>query len=398
MIITKRFWNGFPAALAGVALALFAAGCEKASPPSARPPASVTVNQPIQREVVEWDQYPGRLAAVDMVEVRAKVSGYLDSIHFKDGAEVKKGDLLFVIDPRPFKAESDRSAADLAQAESKFELASNDFDRAERLLKSKAISEEDADSRSKAKREAAAAIESARAMLETARLNLDYTRITSPIDGRISRRMVTEGNLVNGSMGQTTLLTTIVSLDPVYCYFDADETAVLKFQKLAREGAGDDFRDGKVPCEAELANETNFPHHGVLDFVDNRVDPATGTLRVRGIFPNPAPDRVLQPGFFARVRVHGSAKYSATLIPDLAVGTDQSQKFVYVVNDKNIVEYRTVRLGPLADGLRIVRSGLQSNDWIIVNGLMSVRPGAPVNPVKVAIGAAPTQTAANNQP
>src|SRR3984957_18633370 len=227
------------------ALCFLVTACQKAAPP-AMPPPAVTANQPAQHEVVEWDEYPGRLDSVDMVEVRARVSGYLQSVHFKDGAEVKKGDLLFVIDPRQYQADLDRATADLTQAETRFELASNDLDRAERLLKSKAISEEEADSRSKAKREAEAAILSARASVETAKLNMEYTHNTSPIDGRIGRKLITEGNLVNGNQGQSTLLTTIVSLDPVYCYFDADERAMLKYQQLAREGRGGNFREGQA--------------------------------------------------------------------------------------------------------------------------------------------------------
>lgn len=367
-----------------VTVGLLAVGCSKSNQSMTPPPPAVTANQPSQREVVEWDEYPGRLDAVDAVEVRARVSGYLQSIHFKEGAEVKKGDLLFVIDPRQYQAELDRAEADLRQAETRFELASNDQARAERLLKSKAISEEEADSRNKAKQEAGAAIQSAQASVENAKLNVEYTHITAPIDGRISRKMITEGNLVNGNQGQSTLLTTIVSLDPIYCYFDAPEPAVLKYQRLAREGKGENLRDGRVVCELELANETGFPHKGVLDFVDNRVDPGTGTLRVRGILPNPGPDRILQPGYFARLRVPGSAKYPALMIPDQAVGTDQGQKFVYVVNDQDAIEYRTIKLGPLIEGLRVVREGLQPKDWVVVNGLMSVRPGAKVKPDRAA--------------
>src|SRR5665213_2688769 len=292
-----------------VVLALLAGGCDKsgpsAAPGTAPPPPAVTVQQPIQRDVTEWDEYQGRLDAVEIVEVRARVSGYLQSINFKDGAEVKKGDLLFVIDPRQYQAELDRADADLTQAQTRFELASNEVTRADRLLASKAISEEEADSRNKGMREAAAGIVSARASVETTKLNMEYTHITSPIDGRIGRKLITEGNLVNGNQGQSTLLTTIVSLDPIYCYFDADEGAVLKYQQLAHEGKGGNFRGGQVACEVELANETNYPHQGVLDFLDNRVDPATGTLRVRGVLPNPGPDRILQPGYFARVRVPG---------------------------------------------------------------------------------------------
>ena len=280
----------------------------------------VTVNQPVARDVVEWDQYQGRLDAVESVEIRARVNGYLESINFKDGDEVKKGDLLFVIDPRPYQAELDRAQADLLQAQTRFELASNDLQRAGRLLKAKAISEEEADSRAKAERQAAAAIQSSAASVEVAKINMDYTRVTSPISGRIGRKMITVGNLVNSNQGESTMLATIVSMDPIYCYFDVDESAILKYQQLARAGQQDQLTDGKVRCEIELGNETAFPHKGLLDFVDNRLDPSTGTLRVRGIFANP--DRILQPGFFVRARVPGSSKYPALLIPDLAVGTD----------------------------------------------------------------------------
>src|SRR5256885_1634042 len=200
------------------------------------------------------------------------------------------------------------------------------------------------------------------------KLNVEYTRITAPVSGRIGRKLVTEGNLINGSQGMSTLLTTIVSLDPIYCYFDADERSILKYQKLAREGKGGTIGDGKVPCELELANEENFPHKGMLDSVENRIDPTTGTLRVRGVFENPTPARVLQPGFFARVRVPGSARYRALLISDESVGTDQGQKFVYVVDDQDTVQSRKVVLGPSIGDLRVVREGIHSNDWVLVNG------------------------------
>ncbi|HEX3800727.1 MAG TPA: efflux RND transporter periplasmic adaptor subunit [Verrucomicrobiae bacterium] len=374
-------------------IALLAAGCSKPPPAAERPPAAVTANQPIQREVVEWDEFPGRLEAVDMVEVRARVSGYLESVHFKDGAEVKKGDLLFVIDPRQYQAEVDRTASDIAQMESKLELASNDLARADRLLKAKAISEEEADSRSKMVQQMDASLQSSRAMNETAKLNLEYTHITSPIDGRIGRKLITEGNLVNGNQGQSTLLTTIVSLDPIYCYIDADEGAVLKYRQLAQDG-NENFNGGKVACELELQNETNYPHKGIIDFVDNMVDPTTGTLRIRGTFTNPGPEHILQPGYFARVRIPGSAKHSGLLIPDEAVGTDQGQKFVYTVSETNTVEYKKITLGPIIDGLRLVRDGLASNDWVIVNGLMSVRPGVKVTATRATPGATATPVAA----
>jgi membrane fusion protein, multidrug efflux system len=352
--------------------------CRKAEGPGARPIPAVTAQQPVQREVVDWDEYPGRLEAVESVEIRARVNGYLQSAPFKDGAEVNKGDLLFVIDPRPYEAEVERTRANLKQAQARLELTSNELARAERLLKTKTISEEEADSRSKAAREAEAALQSARASLDTAQLNLEYTHITAPISGRIGRRLITEGNLVNGNQAMPTLLTTIVSLDPIYSYFDTDEGSALRYQKLAREQKGANFRAGEVPAELELANESGFPHKGTLDFVDNRVDPGTGTLRLRGVFRNPGPQRVLQPGFFSRVRVPGSALYQGLLVPDPAVGTDQGEKFVYVVSDQDEVQRQAVQLGPLVDHLRVVRAGLGSNQWVVVNGMISIRPGMKV--------------------
>jgi len=387
----------FPIYLLMTGACLVASACKKSGAPPARPPAPVTANQPVQRDVVEWDEYPGRLEAVDMVEVRARVNGYLESVHFKEGAEVKKGELLFVIDPRPYQAELDRAEAELRQAQTRFELASNDLVRAEKLLQSKAVSEEEADSRSKAKREAEAAIQMGRASVEVTKLNLDYTHVIAPIGGRISRKMVTEGNLINGNQGQATLLTTIVSLDPIYCSVDADERAVQKYQKLASEGKRERARNGQIPCELGLASEQGFPHHGVVDFMDNRVDPNMGTMRMRGVFPNE--DRTLMPGFFGRLRVTGSAKYSALLIPDQAVGTDQAQKFVYVVNDKDEIEYRPVKLGPISDGLRVVHEGIKPVDWVVVEGLMTIRPGSKVTPKKAAIvsGSAGTNAPAVTQ-
>ncbi len=372
------------------ATGLLVTGCQKSGPGQAggaAPPPPVTVNQPLLKEVVEWDQFQGRIEAVDSVEVRARVTGYLQSVNFKDGDEVKQGDLLFVIDPRPYQAELDRAEADLLQSRTRFELASNDLARAGRLLAAKAISEEEADSRSKAAREAAAAIQSSLASVEMAKLNMEYTGVTAPISGRIGRKMITVGNLVNGGMGESTLLATIVSMDPIYCYFDVDEGAILKYQKLAREGKSDNLDGGKVRCEIELGDESGFPHKGLLDFVDNHLDPATGTLRVRGLFKNP--DRVLQPGFFVRARVPGSSKYPALLISDQAVGTDQSQKFVFTVDGNDTVQYTPVSLGPLVDGLRVIRGGLHSNDWVVVNGLMTIRPGAKVNPAGEAPCTAP---------
>jgi multidrug efflux system membrane fusion protein len=312
------------------------------------------------------------------VDVKARVGGYLQEVKFKEGEEVQKGQLLFVIDPRPYQAAWDMAQAAVQQAQTRLELTSNDVARSERMLQAQAISAEEADTRRSAYREAVASLVSAKASGETAALNLEYARIVAPISGRIGRKMVTEGNLVNGTMAESSLLATIVSLDPIYCYFEADERSFQKYQSMAREGKGENIRDGKVVCQVALDNETGFPHEGTMDFVDNQADPTTGTVRLRGLFANP--DRVLQPGFFARVRVPGSGKYDALLIPDEAVETDQNQKFVLAVTSTNTTEYRPVKLGPLVDGLRVVREGLTSNDWVVTKGLMSVRPGMPVTP------------------
>jgi multidrug efflux system membrane fusion protein len=387
---------------AAAAIGLMTAACHNAAPPPPAPqPPAVTVTQPLEREVTDWDEYPGRMEAAEMVEIKARVSGYLESINFKDGAEVAKGDLLFVIDPRPYQAALDMANAALLQAQTHLELTSNDLARAERMLQSHAISEEETDTRRSAHRMAAAEVTSAQASVETAQLNLGYSRITAPISGRIGRRLMTEGNLVNGDQGQSSLLATIMSLDPIYCYFEADERSALKYQKLAREGKSENMRDGKIECEIGLANEAGFPHRGVLDFVDNQVDPAMGTLRLRGVFANA--DRVLQPGFFARARVPGSAQYRALLIPDQAVGADQDLKYVLTVDEgggSNKVQFHPVTLGPLVDGLRVVRTGLASNDWVAVNGLMGLRPGMTVTPQKAAAaaaaGATTTTARANN--
>jgi RND family efflux transporter MFP subunit len=359
---------------------IFVAGaCKRQAKQPTPPPATVTVSKPVERQVLEWDTYPGRLQAVDEVEIRARVSGYLQSIHFKDGAEVQKGDLLFVIDPRPYEADLARAEAQNVQAQTRVELTKNDFDRAQRLLKGKAVSEEEADSRSKAYAEAGAALNATRAAVDSAKLNVAFTRITAPISGRISRKMITEGNLVNGNQGQSTLLTTIVSLDPIYCYFDVNEPAVLKYRALLREGKLKTIGTNQIPAEVELENETNFPHKGTIDFTDNRVDEKTGSLWMRAVLPNPGPNRVLQPGFFGRVRIPGSAEYNALLIADQAVGTDLDQKFVYTLTSTNTAAYRPVKLGPIVDGLRVIREGLRPEDSVVINGLMNIRPGAPLN-------------------
>jgi RND family efflux transporter MFP subunit len=347
---------------------------QAAAPPP--PPPKVTVSQPVVRDVVEWDEFTGRLEAVESVEVRARVSGYLQSVHFTDGAIVKKGALLFVIDPRPYQAELNRAKATLEQAIARYERTQKDFARAQQLVKSRAISAEEVDTRAADQREAQESVQAARAAVEATRLNVEFTEVKAPISGRIGRHLVTQGNLINGGTAESTLLATIVSLDPIYCYFEADERSFLKYVRLSQTGERPSSREVRNPASLALANETGFPHQGYIDFVDNRLDPNTGTMTGRAVFPNPDP--ILTPGLFARVRIPGSGKYTALLLPDEAIGTDQTQRFVFVVDDQNTAAYRKVELGPIIDGLRVIRGGLQPEDWVIVNGVQRVRPGAKV--------------------
>jgi RND family efflux transporter MFP subunit len=354
---------------------------QQAAPPP--PPPKVTVNQPIIREVVESDEYTGRLEAVESVDIRARVNGYLQSVHFTDGAMVKKGTLLFVIDPRPYQAELNRTKAQLEQAIARFERTQKDFARAQQLVKSRAMSQEEGDTRAADQREAQEAVQAARAAVEAARLNVEFTQVKAPISGRISRHLVTEGNLINGGTAESTLLTRIVSLDPLYGYFDVDERAFLKYTRLWRNGTRPGSREVNIPVALGLADETGFPHQGHLDFIDNRLDPNTGTMTGRAIIPNP--DLTLTPGLFARLRLPGSSQYEALLLPDEAIGSDQTQRFVFVVDDQHTVEYRRVELGPIINGLRVIRNGLKPEEWVIVNGVQRVRAGAKVDPQPQAI-------------
>ncbi len=302
-----------------------------------------------------------RFEAVERVEVRPRVSGYISSVNFKDGSEVKKGDVLFVIDPRPNVAERDKARAQLAQARSQLILARSERDRATRLLAQHAISQEEFDTRTSGLEQGQANVEAAQAALDAATLNLDFTRVTAPISGRISRALVTSGNFVTN--GQT-LLTTLVSLDPIYVSFDGDEKVYLKYTKLSRDGA----QGARNPVQVGLADESGYPHQGVMVFVDNALDPATGTIRSRALLDNR--DRLF-------------------IINDSAVGTDQTVRYVLVVGAGNKAEYRPVQLGPVVDGLRVVESGLASGETIVVNGLQRVRPGAQVQPQRVAMGEPP---------
>jgi RND family efflux transporter MFP subunit len=355
---------------------LCATGCKPKTPVATPQPPTVSVALPVQREVVEWDEYIGRLESPETVEVRARVSGYLAKVHFKEGKEVKTNDLLFTIDRRPYQAEYEHAEAEHQRAESQADLAKSDAERAKNLIATKAISQEDFDNKTKTYASALASLRAAHAAVDSAKLNLEFTEVRSPINGRTSRAVVTEGNLISGGAGAT-LLTTVVSQDPLYCYVDVDERSILKYIQLRREGKRESALDKPIPVEMALADEVGYPHKGFTDFVDNKIDPTTGTLHCRGVFPNP--ERALGPGFFARMRIPGSGKYPAVLIPDRAVGSDQSQKFVYVINPEKKVEFRPVKLGPLIDGLRVVKEGLKPGEPVVVEGLLRVRPGVVVD-------------------
>jgi len=363
------------------------AGCGKPKQaPQAPPPAKVTVVKPTEKEIVEWDEYTGRLRSPESVEIRPRVSGYLDSINFTDGQMVKKGDLLFVIDPRPYQAEVDRAQASLAQAQAQLKLANTDFSRSKELQQKQVIAQQEFDRQSNDLLSAQAQVASATADLAKAKLDLDFTHVMAPISGRVGRYNVSVGNLITGGDGgNATLLTTIVSLDPLYGYFEVDEQSFLKYSQLAT-AAGDSKEAGSdgpdtaegVVVEMKVSGEKGFPHKGKLDFVDNQVDTETSTVELRGIFVNP--NLKLTPGLFARMRIPAREKHVAMLIPDGAVGNNQSVQFVYVVDAENKVKQRPVELGPMAEDLRIVRSGLTLDDRIIVSGIQRVRPDATVQP------------------
>jgi RND family efflux transporter MFP subunit len=366
-----------------IAAAFSLAGCSP-KPPAPPPPPGVSVAPVLQRDVAEWDEFSGRLQAVDQVEIRPRVSGYIKRVTFTEGREVRKGETLFAIDPRPYQADLDRAQAQLEQARTAADLAAREVARAEKLVKVQAISREEFDSRTSAQANSVAAVRAAEAAVETARLNLEWTQVRSPIAGRVSRAEVTEGNLVQAGPPDATLLTTVVSLDSMYLYFDSDEQSYLRYAGRAAADSGKGWHSDRLPVYMGLANETGFPHEGRLDFVDNRLDPATGTIRTRAIFSNR--DRRFTPGLFARVKLVGGKREPALLVRDAAIGTDQDRKFVLVLAKGDSLAYRPVELGRLSDdGLRIVRSGLEPGEQVVVNGLMRVRPGIKVTPKVVAM-------------
>ncbi len=349
---------------------------------AAPPPPPVSVAAVIERDVKEYDEFTGRLEAAQQVAVRPRVSGYIKSINFREGAEVNKGDILFVIDPRPYEADLKRAQAELASARSRAELTGLRLKRAEELMRDKFVSKDNLQERQSEQREAQAQIRAAQAAVEQMRLNVEFSVVRAPISGRVSKAEVTVGNLVNSGPPDGTLLTNIVSLDPIYAYFEGDEQIYLKYVALARAGERASAREVRNPIFMGLANEQGFPHEGQMDFVDNQLDPKTGTIRARAVFSNK--ERLFTPGLFARLKLVGSGTYKALLVNDRTVGTDQSQKFVLAVGQNNTVEYRPVKLGPMVDGLRVVREGLKPGELIVMANVMArVRPGMPISPQKV---------------
>ena len=373
------------ASLIGLAALVLASCSEKqqAQAPGAPPPPSVSVANPVEKKVVEWDEYTGRFEPVDTVEVRARISGVLNEVKFTDGAVVKKGDLLFVIDPRPFQRVLDRDRATLQGAKVQVEFAQKDLERARPLMANNTISQQGFDQRNQAVKTAEANVLSAEASVRSAELDVEFTQIRAPITGRISRKLISEGNYITGGSGSGTLLTTIVSTDPIYFYFDISEADFLKYKRLFEQGKRPSSRETANPIEVGLQGDTGFPIKGQMNFVDNRIDTATGSLRERATFQNS--NGMLLPGLFARARVIGSAEYKAILLPDAAIATDQSNRFVFVVADDGTVSAKPVTLGPMIEGLRVIRTGITPADWVIVNGVQRARKGIKVKPEKTVI-------------
>ena len=371
----------------GVGLCAVLASC-KGAPQVVTAPPEVSVSQPIEREVSEYFETTGRTDAVESVDIRARVSGYLVKVNFVDGSEVKQGDELFVIDPRPYEAEVLRAEGDVARWEAALRKALADVARNQRLLPTGAASERELETSIAARDSAQAEIKAAGARLQQATLDLEFTRVTAPIAGRVSRTNVTVGNLIQEASAQTGVLTGLVSVDPIYAYFDIDEHTMLYTQERRRasgkEARLSDLKPFQIPVEVGLANEEGHAHRGILDFVDNRVDPNTGTIKARGVFDNG--DRSLTPGLFVRVRMPLSQPRPSLLVTERAIGTDQGNKFVYVVSDKNVVEYRPAKLGPRSeDGLRAITQGINAGEWVIVNGVQRARPGITVTPQRVGM-------------
>jgi len=360
----------------------------------APPLQKVTVATPISQTIKEWDEFTGRLAAVDSVEVRARVSGYIEKLHFREGADVKAGDLLFSLDARPFQAIVDRTEAELSRAKTRAELTRIESKNADSLFKNRAISQEEYEQRIKQATESDQNVRAAEAAVRAARLDLEFTEVRAPIAGRISYARVTAGNLVMGGANGGSILTTIVSLNPIYCYIEVDERSALKYRELYRQGKRESALFGKIPARMSLADQTTFSHEGTVDFVDNQLNANTGTIRARCVFPNE--DRLMAPGFFARVQIPGSGEYEGKLIRDTAIGNDQGRSYVFVLDAKNTVVYRPIKVGPLLNGLRVVKEGLDNQDRVLITGLMAVRAGMQVAPEVAPMQLAPEAPAGTN--
>jgi|ERR1041385_2772211 RND family efflux transporter MFP subunit len=379
-LIFRLAWS----ALALGAGILLSTGCSHSSAQQRPSPPSVTVAPVEEQDIVEWDEFTGRTEPVESVEVRPRVSGYIQKVHFESGQLVKKGDVLFTIDPRWHEAEFNRRQAEADRARVQLENAGREAGRTTQLLANKAISTEEADARVARFQEAKAALLAVEAARDSVKLDLEYTEVRAPIDGRVSRALLTEGNYVSGLSGTTTLLTTIVSVDPVYVYADVDEATLLKFNALAQAKKLETNAHGHIPVELQLADEAGFPHVGQVESFDNRLDPNTGSILLRAVFANS--DGRIVPGLFARIRVPLSERHPALLVSERAVGTDQAQKYVLTLTGTNTVAYQAVKLGPVVDGKRIIRSGLEAGQQIVVNGLQRVRPGMPVTPLAEMAG------------
>ena len=363
-----------------LALACFIASCgERQQQGGAPPPPTVTVAKPIKRTVFDFDEYVGRFTAINSVEVRARVSGYLDKLHFKDGQLVKQGDLLFTIDKRPFQNTLDQARANLVQAQSNVAYTEADYTRGQALVRDKTITDQTFEQRAQAFRNAKASVTANEAAVRQAELDLEFTELRAPVNGRIGDRRVSPGNLVTGgTSGNTTMLATIVSIDPIYFEFTFDEASYLRYERLAKKGEDIASRNASVQVALKLIDESDFDHEGRMDFVDNVIERATGTIRGRAVFANPS--EVFTPGMFARVRVPGSPPYEGLLVPDIAVGTEQARRYVVVVDDQDTARIKYVTLGQLtSDGLRVIKEGLGSDDRVVVNGLMQARPGTKVH-------------------
>jgi len=372
-------------------IAVLAAACDQATSENtapSRPPPPVDVANPVVKPVTEWDTFTGRFEAVEHVELRSRVSGYLLDVHFEDGQFVEEGDLLFTIDPRPFETEVARAHAELTRARVLMDRAEKDLARTEKLVRSGTVSEERLDDRRADKLAADAEFVAAEAMVRGALLDLGFTRISAPVAGRISDRRVDVGNLVSGGTDQSTMLATIVSLDPIYFVFDVSEADHLKYVRLHRSGDRPSSRDTANPVYVRLVDETKWTRKGHMNFVDNVLNPGAGTIRGRAVFDNP--DQVLSPGLFGRLRLLGSGTYEAMLLPDAAIVTDQSNKLVFVVDAEGTVAAKRVTLGPVIDGLRVIRDGITPEDRVIVSGLQRARVGAKVTAQETTIASGET--------